>query len=70
MLNVLDCGPRASSWRRHCGSTTMGPLTRNLEFRLATPSDLSANASGSYSIEDIAQLPYAQARGLVGTARR
>jgi hypothetical protein len=39
-----------------------GPAYTALKLRLATPSDLSANASGSYSMEDIAQLPYAQAR--------
>lgn len=38
-----------------------GPAYAGLKLRLATPSDLSANASGSYSIEDIAQLPYAHA---------
>ena len=39
-----------------------GPAYADLKLRLATPSDLWAKASGSYSIEDIAQLPYAQAR--------
>jgi hypothetical protein len=39
-----------------------GPAYADLKLRLATPSDLWANASGSYSIEDIAHLPYAQAR--------
>ena len=38
-----------------------GPAYTDFKLRLATPSDLSANASGSYSIEDIAQLPYAPA---------
>ena len=47
-----------------------GPAYADLKLRLATPSDLSANTSGSYSIEDIAELPYAQARGLMDTARR
>jgi hypothetical protein len=37
-----------------------GPAYADLKLRLATPSDLSANASGTYSIEHIAQLPYAQ----------
>jgi hypothetical protein len=37
-----------------------GPAYADFKLRLATPSDLSANASGSYSIEHIAQLPYAQ----------
>jgi len=39
-----------------------GPAYADFKLRLATPSDLSANASGSYRIEDIAQLSYAQAR--------
>jgi hypothetical protein len=47
-----------------------GPAHAGLKLRLATPSDLSANASGSYSIEDIAQLPYSEARTLMGTAPR
>lgn len=38
-----------------------GPAYADFKLRLATPSDLSANASGSYSIEDIARLPYAPA---------
>jgi hypothetical protein len=37
-----------------------GPAYAAFKLRLATPSDLSASASGSYSIGDIAQLPYAQ----------
>jgi hypothetical protein len=37
-----------------------GPAYADFKLRLATPSDLSANTSGLYSIEDIAQLPYAQ----------
>lgn len=47
-----------------------GPAYADLKLRLATPSELSANANGSYSIEDMAQLPYAQAGGLTGIARR
>lgn len=38
-----------------------GPAHTDLKLRLATPSDLWAHASSSYSIHDIAQLPYAQA---------
>lgn len=39
-----------------------GPAYSDLKLRLATPSDLWANARGSYRAEDVAQLPYAQAR--------
>ena len=37
-----------------------GPAYADFKLRLATPSDLSASVSGSYGIDDIAQLPYAQ----------
>jgi hypothetical protein len=37
-----------------------GPAYSDLKVRLATPSDLWANANGSYRIENIGQLPYAQ----------
>jgi hypothetical protein len=40
-----------------------GPAYADFKLRLATPSDLSAHASGSYSIDDIAQLPYARSSG-------
>lgn len=38
-----------------------GPAYADLKLRLATPGELTANATGVYSVQDVAQLPYAQA---------
>jgi hypothetical protein len=47
-----------------------GPAYADFKVRLATPSELVTNASGSYGINDIAQLPYAEAEDLTGAMRR
>jgi hypothetical protein len=38
-----------------------GPAYADLKLRLATPGELTANATGAYSVQDVAQLPYAEA---------